>query len=174
MPSRSPEGDALTALVLPAFELNGEFLAAAEMITAPRELTPALWQVLGATLDAPLPVAEIARRVGLGLARQSVQRVANDVVAQDWAHWQPNPGRRGQNLLVLTGKGRRAITALTAEQHAWADTVGQEIGEKNLKTLGTLVSRLTDASRRYRQAAGEEPSPEAGDHSSRAGPRAGT
>ena len=41
MPSRSPEGDALTALVLPAFELNGEFLAAAEMITAPRELTPA-------------------------------------------------------------------------------------------------------------------------------------
>ena len=112
--------------------------------------------MLGAVLEEPLPVAEIARRVGL--TRQSVQRVANDVVAQDWAHWQPNPGRRGQNLLILTGKGRRAITALTAEQHAWADTVGQEIGEKNLKTLGTLISRLTDASRRYRQAAGEEPS----------------
>ena len=159
MPGRIPEGDALTDLVLPVFELNGEFLAAAAMITAPHELSPARWQVLGAVLDAPLPVPEIARRIGLGLTRQSVQRVANDVVAQDWAHWQPNPGRRGQNLLVLTGKGRRAITALNAEQHAWADTVGQEIGEKNLKTLGTLISRLTDASRRYRQAAGEEPSP---------------
>ena len=172
MPGRTPEGDALTALVLPVFALNGELLEAAAVITAPHELTPARWQVLGAVLEEPLPVAEIARRIGL--TRQSVQRVANDVVAQDWAHWQPNPGRRGQNLLILTGKGRRAITALTAEQHAWADTVGQEIGEKNLKTLGTLVSRLTDASRRYRQAAGEEPSPEAGDHSSRAGPRAGT
>lgn len=159
MPGRTPEGDALTALVLPAFALNGELLEAAAAITAPHELTPARWQVLGAVLEEPLPVAEIARRVGLGLTRQSVQRVANDVVAQDWAHWQPNPGRRGQNLLVLTGKGRRAITALNAEQHAWADTVGQEIGEKNLKTLGTLISRLTDASRRYRQAAGEEPSP---------------
>ena len=159
MPGRTPEGDALTDLVLPVFELNGEFLAAAAMITAPHELTPARWQVLGAVLDAPLPVPEIARRIGLGLTRQSVQRVANDVVAQDWAHWQPNPGRRGQNLLVLTGKGRRAIAALTAEQHAWADAVGQEIGERDLKTLATLISRVTEASRRYRQAAGEEPSP---------------
>ena len=90
---------------------------------------------------------------------QSVRRVATAVVAQGWAHWQPTPGRRGQNLLVLTDKGRRAITALTAEQHAWADAVGQEIGERDLKTLATLISRVTEASRRYRQAAGEEPSP---------------
>ena len=117
-------------------------------------------------------MAEIARRVGLrgracsGWPMMSSRRTG--------AHWQPNPGRRGQNLLILTGKGRRAITELTTEQHAWADTVGQEIGEKNLKTLGTLINRLTDASRRYRQAAGEESSPEAGDHSSRSGPRADT
>ena len=89
MPGRTPEGDALTALVLPAFALNGEFLEAAAVITAPHELTPARWQVLGAVLEEPLPVAEIARRVGL--TRQSVQRVANDVVAQGWARWQPNP-----------------------------------------------------------------------------------
>ena len=152
MPGRAPEGDALTALVLPIFTLNGEILEAAATITALHELTPARWQVLGAVLDESLPVAEIARRVGL--TRQSVQRVANDVVAQDWAHWQPNPGRRGQNLLVLTPKGRQAVAALAKEQHAWANTVGQEIGEKDLKILGTLISRLTDASRCYRQAAG--------------------
>ena len=152
MPGRTPEGDALTALVLPVFTLNGAILEAAATITALHELTPARWQVLGAVLDESLPVAEIARRVGL--TRQSVQRVANDVVAQDWAHWQPNPGRRGQNLLVLTPKGRQAGAALAKEQHAWANTVGQEIGEKDLKILGTLISRLTDASRCYRQAAG--------------------
>ena len=92
----------------------------------------------------------------MGLTRQSVQRVANDVVAQGWAHWQPNPGRHGQNLLVLTDKGRRAIAALTAEQHAWADAVGQEIGKKDLKTLGTLINRVTEASRRYRQNTNDE------------------
>ena len=67
-------------MVLPTFALNGELLEAAAAITAPHELTPARWQVLGAVLEEPLPVAEIARRVGL--TRQSVQRVANDVVAQ--------------------------------------------------------------------------------------------
>jgi len=141
-------------LVLPVFALNGELLEAAAVITAPHELTPARWQVLGAILDESLPVAEIARRVGL--TRQSVQRVANDVVAQEWARWQPNPRRRGQNLLVLTARGRRAVAALTAEQHAWADAVGREIGEKNLKTLATLIGRVADASRRYRQSASEE------------------
>ena len=138
MPGRTPEGDALTALVLPVFTLNGEILEAQRPSRR--------------FMDESLPVAEIARRVGL--TRQSVQRVANNVVAQDWAHWQPNPGRRGQNLLVLTPKGRQAVAALAKEQHAWANTVGQEIGEKELKILGTLISRLTDASRCYRQAAG--------------------
>ncbi|MDN5855099.1 MAG: MarR family transcriptional regulator, partial [Actinomycetia bacterium] len=33
--SRTPAGDALTDLVLPVFEVNGEFLAAAEDISRP-------------------------------------------------------------------------------------------------------------------------------------------
>ncbi|AYD89410.1 MarR family transcriptional regulator [Actinomyces lilanjuaniae] len=151
MPGRSPEGDALTELVLPVFELGGELLAAAAMMTAHHELTPARWRVLGAVLEEPLSVAQVARRVGLGLSRQSVQRVANDVVAQGWATWQPNPARRGQNLLVLTGRGREAVQALAAEQHAWADAVGAEVGEEDLHLALDLVRQITAASRRYRE-----------------------
>lgn len=152
MPGRTPEGQALTSLVLPIFEFHGEILAAAAMITAPHELTPARWQVLGAVLEEPLPVAEIARRIGLGLRRQSVQRVANDVVAQGWASWQPNPARRGQGLLTLTERGRTAVSALAAEQHAWADAVGARIGQADLSLLGDLIARLTQASRTYRES----------------------
>ncbi|RJF43231.1 MarR family transcriptional regulator [Actinomyces sp. 2119] len=151
MPGRSPEGDALTELVLPVFELGGELLAAAAMMTAHHELTPARWRVLGAVLEEPLSVAQVARRVGLGLSRQSVQRVANDVVAQGWATWQPNPARRGQNLLVLTDRGREAVQALAAEQHAWADAVGAEVGEEDLHLALDLVRQITAASRRYRE-----------------------
>ncbi|RRD30371.1 MarR family transcriptional regulator [Actinomyces bowdenii] len=154
MPGRTPEGQALTSLVLPIFELHGEILAAAAMITAPHELTPARWQVLGAVLEEPLPVAEIARRIGLGLRRQSVQRVANDVVAQGWASWQPNPARRGQRLLTLTERGRTAVSALAAEQHAWADAVGARIGQADLALLGGLIARLTQACRENRDRTG--------------------
>lgn len=150
MPGRTPDGDALTAVVLPAFELNGEFLAAAAMITAPHELTPAQWQVLGAVLEQPLPVSEIARRVGLGLARQSVQRVANDVVERGWAVWGENPRHRRAKLLAPTARGREAVGAIGREQHAWADAVGAAIGGEDLRTLAGLIDRVVAASRTYR------------------------
>lgn len=152
MTSRTPEGDALTALVLPAFELNGEFLAAAAMITAPHDLTPAQWQVLGAVLDEPRPVAHIARRIGLGLTRQSVQRVADDVVRRGWATWRDNPDHKRAKLLAPTDAGVTAVRAMAREQHAWADAVGGQIGIRDLETLGRLIRRVIDASRAARQA----------------------
>ena len=60
MPARSPAGDALTDLVLPVFELSGEFLAAAEEMTRPAGLTPAWWQVLGAKLLEPTAAGRAA------------------------------------------------------------------------------------------------------------------
>lgn len=160
MPRRSPAGDALTDLVLPAFELNGEFLAAAEAMTRPVGLTPAWWQVLGATLDEPLPVAEIARRVGLGLARQSVQRVADLLVDRGWAAYRDNPAHRRAKLLEPTAEGRAAVGRLAEAQHAWADAVGAEVGEEELRRTLAGVRRIVAASRVYRAATDEGRHPE--------------
>ncbi len=147
---RTPAGDALTEMVLPVFELNGEFLAAAEMMTRPVGLTPAWWQVLGATLDEPLPVAEIARRVGLGLARQSVQRVADLLVERKWARYRDNPAHRRAKLLEPTEEGRRALERLAVAQHAWADAVGNAVGEDALRHALAVVRSIIDCSRAYR------------------------
>lgn len=158
MPPRTPAGDALTDLVLPAFELNGEMLAAAEDMTRPVGLTPAWWQVLGATLGEPLPVAEIARRVGLGLARQSVQRVADLLVDRGWAAYRDNPSHRRAKLLEPTAAGREAVARLADAQHAWADAVGTAVGEEELRRALATVRRVVAASRDYRRAAGSSTS----------------
>jgi DNA-binding MarR family transcriptional regulator len=152
MPDRSPAGDALTELVLPAFELNGEFLAAAEEMTRPVGLTPAWWQVLGATFSEALPVAEIARRVGLGLARQSVQRVADILVERGWAVYTDNPAHRRAKLLEPTPAGRAAVANLAEAQHAWADAVGAAVGEDELRRALATMRRIVDASRAYRES----------------------
>jgi len=151
--TRTPAGDAVTDLVLPVFELNGEFLAAAELITRPVGLTPAWWQVLGATLDEPLPVAEIARRVGLGLARQSVQRVADLLVEQQWAAYRPNPAHRRAKLLEPTAEGRRTLGRLSEAQHAWANSVGAAVGQEELSETLKTLRRIVAASRAYRELA---------------------
>jgi DNA-binding MarR family transcriptional regulator len=149
-PARTPAGDTLTDLVLPVFELNGEFLAAAETMTRPVGLTPAWWQVLGATLDEALPVAEIARRVGLGLARQSVQRVADLLVERGWAVYSDNPAHRRAKLLEPTPGGRRALRRLTAAQHEWADSVAQAVGEDELRRTLSTIRKVIDSSHDYR------------------------
>jgi DNA-binding MarR family transcriptional regulator len=153
MAERTRAGDLVTDLVLPVFELNGEFLAAAEDMTRPVGLTPAWWQVLGATLDEPLPVAEIARRVGLGLARQSVQRVADLLVAKDWARYLDNPRHRRAKLLEPTPAGRRALGRLAGAQHDWADAVGAAVPEEDLVRALETVRAVIAASRAYRGAA---------------------
>lgn len=147
---RTPAGDALTDLVLPVFELNGEFLAAAETMTRPVGLTPAWWQVLGATLEEALTVAEIARRVGLGLTRQSVQRVADLLVDKGWAAYRDNPAHRRAKLLEPTPDGRHALGRLAADQHQWADAVGDAVGEDALRQALTVLRRVIAASRNYR------------------------
>jgi DNA-binding MarR family transcriptional regulator len=147
---RTSAGDALTDLVLPAFALNGELLAAAEEMARPAGLTAAWWQVLGAVVDEPLTVAEIARRIGL--TRQSVQRVADTLVAGGWATYADNPAHRRAKLFAPTPASRDAIAALAASQHAWADAVGAEVGEEELRRALATVRRVVAASRAYRAA----------------------
>ena len=147
---RTAAGDALTDLVLPVFELNGEFLAAAKDIAEPAGLTPAWWQVLGATLEEPLPVAEIARRVGLGLARQRVHRTADVLVEQGWANYRDNPQHRRAKLLAPTNAGRDTLLRLRDAQHAWADAVGEDVGADELRAALATVRRVIAASRRQR------------------------
>ena len=107
MPGRTPEGDALTALVLPVFALNGEVLETAAAITAPHELTPARWRVLGAVLEEPLPVAEIARRVGLGRRRRPGDRREGPEDPSDV----DQPGHRG--ITPVSASRRRRTLALS-------------------------------------------------------------
>ncbi len=70
-------------------------------------LAAAWWHVLGAVLGEPLPVAGIARE--MGLTRQSVQRVADILVERGLAEYRDNPAHRRAKLLAPTDEGRAAI-----------------------------------------------------------------
>jgi DNA-binding MarR family transcriptional regulator len=145
--TRTPAGDAVTELVLRTFRLNGLFLEVAERIARPAGLTAAWWQVLGAALSKPLTIAGIARE--MGLARQSVQRIADLLVARGLAEYAPNPAHRRAKLFVPTEAGRAAIDRLRDDQRAWADTVGAAVGEAQLRralaTLEHVDAELTRA-----------------------------
>jgi DNA-binding MarR family transcriptional regulator len=143
--SRTPAGDAFSELVVQVFQLDGLLSAAGDSLAKPAGQTSARWRVLAAVQDAPATVSQIAR--AWGLARQSVQRVADAVVLEGWAVYEENPGHRRAQLLRLTPRGRRALRRIQAAQRSWADALGAEIGEADILEASSVLARVLQALR---------------------------
>ena len=98
-------------LVIRIFATNGALVDTGNELVRPLGLTTAWWQVLGALgyAPAPLPVAQIARN--MGLTRQSVQRVVELLAGRGFVTLAENPHHQRAKLVVLTDTGRAALAA---------------------------------------------------------------
>jgi DNA-binding MarR family transcriptional regulator len=140
------QGRALTDLILEIFRLNGRLLAAGDELAAPTGLTSARWQVLGAIAMAASaqPVANLART--MGLTRQAVQRIVNELEAEGFVAFEDNPHHQRAKLIVLTKKGRGAFDAVSRLQVPWVNTLAHGLTTKDLttasKVLNSLITRL--------------------------------
>jgi DNA-binding MarR family transcriptional regulator len=140
--------EAITDLVLETFRLNGRLLVTGDALVADLGLTSARWQVLGAMVLSPLPlsVAQIARN--MGLTRQAVQRLANEMRADGLVRFAPNPHHQRAKLVLLTATGKTAFAAVMKRQSAWATELGRGLHASQIKTaagmLRTIRQRLDD------------------------------
>ncbi|MFG1704916.1 MarR family winged helix-turn-helix transcriptional regulator [Nonomuraea sp. M3C6] len=135
--------DLLSGLALGAFRLNGQFLQVADGLARPAGLTAAWWQVLGAVLYEPLPVAGIAR--AMGMTRQGVQRIADLLVERGLAEYRPNPAHRRAKLLQPTAAGRESVAKITPGHHAFADRLVAELGTEGAEECLQALQRLSTA-----------------------------
>lgn len=130
-------------LVLSIFRLNGLLLRVGDRLTAGSGLTTARWQVLGAVLHQPLTVAAIART--MGLARQSVQRTADVLVAEGLCEYFPNPAHRRAQLLSATQAGLNSVKRLGPDVTAWSQRLRQTVGDDVIDAATRCVRDLTSA-----------------------------
>jgi DNA-binding MarR family transcriptional regulator len=136
--------EALTALVLEVFKLNGRLLATGDTLVREFGLTSARWQVMGAVSRSPvpLPVAHIARN--MGLTRQAVQRVADDLRDAGFIRYELNPHHRRAMLVALTENGAAAYQQTMERQAAWAQGVVAGLAPVALATTTALLRDLND------------------------------
>ena len=152
---RSPAGDAFSLLVVRVLRLGGLLTVVGDALARPAGQSSARWQVLAAADHAPSTVAHIAR--ALGLARQSVQRVADVLEREGLAAYDDNPEHLRAKLLVLTARGRAALATVQDAQRVWADDLGAELGLSDLRRAGQVLDRVLDAlARRDADDAGED------------------
>lgn len=137
----------VTELILAVFRLNGRLLAAGDALVEDIGLTSARWQVLGAVAlaPAPQPVAHIAR--DMGLARQSVQRVVDALIAEGLLRLATNPHHSRARLVLLTETGAALHDAARARQIPWARALAEGIDADSMpratELLRTLEARLS-------------------------------
>jgi DNA-binding MarR family transcriptional regulator len=125
------------------FRLNGRFLEVADEITLGTGLTAARWQVLGGVLREPLSVAAVARN--MGLTRQSVQRLADVLVAEGLCEYRDNPAHRRAKLLAPTAEGWAAIDRIHPIQVDWANRVGAAVGDDALRAARSTIEGVLAA-----------------------------
>lgn len=126
-------------LALEVFRLNGALIATGDALVAPLGLTSARWQVMGAVAEARggLPVAGVARN--MGLVRQSVQRIADELAAEGILCFAPNPHHRRAKLIQLTERGAALFAEANRRWLALADALLAALGaEDAARAAGVL------------------------------------
>ncbi|MFF4267894.1 MarR family winged helix-turn-helix transcriptional regulator [Streptomyces virginiae] len=139
--------DEMALLVADVFEAAGVLRRSGEAIAATEGQTQARWQLLSVVSEEPLTVAQAARR--LGIARQGVQRVANDLVREDLAGFRPNPDHRGSPLLTLTPHGHHVLDKITARAADVHRALTADISTGEITRARTLLHRLIEQVHRH-------------------------
>jgi DNA-binding MarR family transcriptional regulator len=142
-PPRTPAGDAFSGLAFRVLRLAGILEAAGDALARPAGQSTARWQVLAAVEGQPASVAGIAR--ALGLARQSVQRVADALEAGGLVGYEDNPRHRRARLVRLTPEGRVVLAAIQAAQAPWADGLGARVGTEKLDRANRVLDQVLAA-----------------------------
>ena len=139
------KGEALTRLFLEAFPFHGALMTAGERLTAPIGLTSARWQVLSAIAraDTHQTVSQVSRE--MGLARQSVQRVASDLETLGFITFEKNPHHKRAFLMVLTNTGLQAIEDMNRRQAPWVNALSYDIEADDIETALRVLQKIRHA-----------------------------
>ena len=116
----------------------------ADAVAGAHGQTHARWQVLAALQgQRELTVPQVARR--LGLTRQSVQRVIDQLFAEGHVTWSRNPDHKTSPLLRLSDSGQDLARLLEDSAQGATRELLRHIEASELTQLTRLLDRLAQA-----------------------------
>ncbi|MEM7425599.1 MAG: MarR family transcriptional regulator [Pseudomonadota bacterium] len=136
------EGEAVTELILDVFRLNGRLLIAGDRLVAALGLTSARWQLLGAIANSERPESIAWHARTMGLHRQGIQRIANELEAEGIVEFSPNPHHKRAHLVALTSKGQTLYEDAIALQVPWVNELSSGLKSRDIATAKRVIDQL--------------------------------
>ncbi len=135
----------VTELILRIFRANSALLAAGDQLVKGLGLTSARWQLLGsiADRDEALSVAQLAREIGV--TRQSVQRIVNELETEGVVAFRPNPRHKRAQLVELTCYGHTVFERSMELQRPWAAALGRNLTASQVREVCATLEELLTA-----------------------------
>ena len=137
--------DAVHRVLDESRELAAQLKLRNEQMAARAGVSRASWRVLAAASRSQATVAQLARR--LGLSRQSVQRIADQLVESGRARYETNPDHRRSPYLQLSDSGVSALKSLERELADWESDLDPELELEELETALYVLRSLRAAIR---------------------------
>jgi DNA-binding MarR family transcriptional regulator len=144
---RSPAAQRFSLLVADVYELAGELERSGEALARTTGQSGARWKVLSAASVGGQTVAQLARR--LGLARQSVQRVADALEDDGLVRYGANPDHQRSPRVSLTAQGEQALARLSAAAAEWEDPLGAQLRRDELEQARSFIKALVQLIRQH-------------------------
>ena len=91
--------------------------------------------------QGPQSVAQIAR--ARPVARQAVQRMADELAEQGLIEFVENPTHLRAKLARLTAKGKKMMDETMAAELKWAARLTRNFGEQEVEITRDVIRRLT-------------------------------
>jgi DNA-binding MarR family transcriptional regulator len=80
----------------------------------------------------------------MGLSRQAVQRLANEMERDGLVRFAPNPHHERAKLVQLTAAGVRAFVAAGAQQAPWANALAKGLSAERIEAARVLLRSIRE------------------------------
>ncbi|MSP88307.1 MAG: MarR family transcriptional regulator [Alphaproteobacteria bacterium] len=142
-PRHSPEGEALFQVIVLVLGTFFKLRAADQRMGTVSSWGGGNWGLMRSlALEGPQTVPQLAR--ARPVARQRIQKIADELAAAGLVEFVDNPGHKRSKLLRLTARGEAKQREMTERIQDAADALARDLPLKDLKSAAGILARLSD------------------------------
>ena len=142
-PKKTPASNALTDLIRAVLRMSAHAQKVGTILTRDLNLSNARWQTLGElnACQERLTVSQLARL--MGLTRQSVQRLINEMAEDGLVAFVENPADQRARHVLLTDNGRATYQDALEREWQWTNAIADSFEQSELERAAALVEAVT-------------------------------